>query len=156
MLKVVLDNASYSNKRIVLNDNFPLKKTVNERGVFAYPGHHDFNISKPNIVIRIPKDEQYTQDEYLQIIKENDRQELINQWTQKAMSIIEEHRSIDLKEFMEQIMNSEADQTLAYQIAGEIEQEISANENMHINSEKELVNIKNTDLFLWKTTLTKI
>lgn len=156
MLKIVLDNASYSNKGIVLNDNFPLKKTVNERGVFAYPGHHDFNISKPNIVIRIPKDEQYTQDEYLQIIKENDRQELINQWTQKAMSIIEEHRSIDLKEFMEQIMNSEADQTLAYQIAGEIEQEVSANENMHINAEKELVNIKNTDLFLWKTTLTKI
>lgn len=156
MLKVVLDNASYSNKGIALNDNFPIKKTVNERGVFVYPGHHDFNTSKPNIVIRIPKDEQYTQDEYLQIIKENDRQELINQWTQKAMSIIEEHRSIDLKEFMEQIMNSEADQTLAYQIAGEIEQEVSANENMHINAEKELVNIKNTDLFLWKTTLTKI
>ncbi len=156
ILKVVLDNASYSNKGILLNDNFPLKKIVNERGVFAYPGHHDFNISKPNIVIRIPKDEQYTQNEYLQITKENDRQELINQWIQKARSIIEEHRFIDLKEFMEQIMNSEADQTLAYQIAGEIEQEISANENMHINAEKELVNIKNTDLFLWKTTLTKI
>ncbi|MDL2212744.1 hypothetical protein LJC72_02905 [Bacteroides sp. OttesenSCG-928-D19] len=57
---------------------------------------------------------------------------------------------------MEEIMNSEADQNLAYQIAGEIEQEISANENMHINAEKELVNIKDTDLFLWKTTLTKI
>jgi hypothetical protein len=129
---------------------------VNKRGVFLYPGHHDFNISKPNIVIRTPKDEQYIQDEYLQIAKENDRQELINQWIQKAKSIIEEHRSIDLKEFMEEIMNSESDQNLAYQIAGEIEQEISANENMHINAEKKLVNIKDTDLFLWKTTLTKI
>ena len=156
MLKVVLDNALYSNKGIILNDNFPLKKMVNERGVFVYPGHHDFNISKPNIVIRIPKDEQYIQDEYLQITKENDRQEIINQWIQKAKLIIEEHRSINLKEFMEEIMNSEADQNLAYQIAGEIEQEISANENMHINAEKELVNIKDTDLFLWKTTLTKI
>lgn len=156
MLKVVLDNASYSNKGIILNDNFPLKKMVNERGVFVYPGHHDFNISKPNIIIRIPKDEQYIQGEYLQITKENDRQEIINQWIQKAKLIIEEHWSINLKEFMEEIMNSEADQNLAYQIAGEIEQEISANENMHINAEKELVNIKDTDLCLWKTTLTKI
>ncbi|MDL2212743.1 hypothetical protein LJC72_02910 [Bacteroides sp. OttesenSCG-928-D19] len=97
MLKVLLDNASYSNKGIILNDNFPLKKMVNERGVFVYPGHHDFNMSKPNIVIRIPKDDQYIQGEYLQIIKENDRQEIINQWIQKAKLIIEEHRSINLK-----------------------------------------------------------
>lgn len=156
LLKVTFDNASYSNKGTILNDNFPLKRIVNERGVFVYPGHHDFNISKPNVVIRVPKDEQYTQDEYLQITKENDRQELINQWIQKAKSIIEEHQSVDLKEFMEEIMSSEADQTLAYQIAGEIEQGISANENIQINVKKELVNITNTDLFLWKTTLTKI
>jgi len=52
-------------------------------------------------------------------------------------------------------MIEEKDFSIAYQVAGELENETSANENALIYFEKELVNIKDTDLLIWKTKIMK-
>lgn len=155
LLKITLDNASYSSTGIFFNQNYPLKDIIYENTVFRYPGHYDFNVSQPNIVVRIPSDEKYRDEEYLKITLENKRQEIINEWVQKAGKIIDEYGSIDLKDLIENIMMEEKDFSIAYQVIGEMENEISANENILIHFEKELVNIKDTDLSIWKTKIMK-
>jgi hypothetical protein len=155
LLKLTLDNASYLNTEIHFEQNYPLKDVVYENSVFRYPGHYNFNITQPNIVIRIPTDEKYRDEEYLKIDQENKRQETVNEWVQRAGKIIDDHGSIDLKDLMEDIMLKEKDFSIAYQVIGELENETSASENTLICFEKELVNIKYTDLSLWKSKIMK-
>jgi len=155
LLKITLDNASYLSTGIIFNQNYPLKDIIHENTVFRYPGHYDFNITQPNKVVRIPSDEKYRDEEYLKITQENKRQEIINEWVQKVGKIIDKYGSIDLKDLIENIMMEVKDFSIAYQVIGELENEISANENILIHFEKELVNIKDTDLSIWKTKIMK-
>ena len=155
LLKITLDNASYLNTEIHFKQSYPLKNIIYENSIFRYPGHYDFNITQPNKVIRIPNDEKYRDEEYLKIIQENKRQATINEWVQKAGKIIDEYGSLDLRDLMENITMEEKDFSIAYQVTGELENEISVNENILIHFEKELVNIKSTDLSIWKTKIMK-
>lgn len=149
-----LESSSYTENGIELWANFPLKSLVHERTRILYPGHHEFDVKRPNIIISILEDENYKRQEKQKIEKEINRQQIINKWVDKAKEILEKNLQISVDELMNTVCQ-EDDLSIAYQVASQMLAFAAENRDAIINVEHKIISLKHQNMSLWKTKIMK-
>ncbi|WP_341837914.1 hypothetical protein WJU16_08605 [Chitinophaga pollutisoli] len=120
-----------------------------------YPRYYEFELPKPNIIVNIEADETYEHNEKQKIAKEINRQQIINQWFDKAKDILEGKGQLSLDELMNSIVEEEKDLSVAYQVASRMTAYTSEHSNVFIAVEQKIIYLSQQDLSLWKTKITK-
>ncbi|MDP2160941.1 MAG: hypothetical protein Q8K02_10690, partial [Flavobacterium sp.] len=153
--RTVLESSAYTTEGIRFSNNFPLKQLVNEPIRMLYPKYYEFEPPKPNIIVTIKVDEAYERNEKKKIAKEINRQQIINQWVDKAKDILESKGQLSLEELMNSIVDEEKDLSIAYQVASGMTAYTSENNNVFIDVEKKIISLSQQNLSLWKTKIMK-
>lgn len=153
--RTVLESSAYTTEGIRFSNNFPLKQLVNEPIRMLYPKYYEFEPSKPNIIVTIKVDEAYERNEKKKIAKEINRQQIINQWVDKAKDILESKGQLSLEELMNSIVEEENDLSIAYQVASGMTAYTSENNNVFIDVEQKIISLSQQNLSLWKTKIMK-
>jgi len=153
--RTILESSQYTAEGIRFSNNFPLKQVIYEPVRMLYPRYYEFELPKPNIIVNIEADETYEYNEKQKIAKEINRQQIINQWVDKAKDILEGKRQLSLDELMNSIVEEEKDLSIAYQVASRMTAYTSENNNVFIAVEQKLISLSQQDLSLWKTEITK-
>jgi hypothetical protein len=150
-----LESSEYINEGIRFTNKFPLKQVVYEQARILYPRYFEFEPAKPNIIVNTEIDETYERNEKFKIAKEINRQQIINQWVDKAKNILENKRQLRVNELMNIILDEEKDLSIAYQVASEILAYTSENSNVFIDVEQKLISLAQQKLSLWKMKILK-
>jgi hypothetical protein len=153
LLGFLLQASSYSEDGIVFRNDFPLKPLVYEQEKMLYLRHYEFANKKPNAVIVVPPDEDYEQEERYKIEKEINRQQIINDWVNKAKEQLTVKKQILLDELMNTILKEEQDLSIAYGVASEMIAFVSEVPNIQIDITQELTKLQQNDFALWKTKI---
>lgn len=153
--RTVLESSAYTTEGIRFSNNFPLKQLVNEPIRMLYPKYYEFEPPKPNIIVTIKVDEAYERNEKKKIAKEINRQQIINQWVDKAKDILESKGQLSLEELMNSIVDEEKDLSIAYQVASGMTAYTSENNNVFIDVEQKIISLSQQNLSLWKTKIMK-
>lgn len=153
--RTVLESCQYTTEGVKFSNNFPLKQLIYEPVRMLYPRYYEFEPPKPNIILNVEVDETYERNEKQKIIKEINRQQIINQWVDKAKDILENKSQLDIDEFMNSIMDEEKDLSIAYQVASRMTAYTSENNDIFIDVEQKIISISQQNLFLWKTKIMK-
>jgi chaperonin cofactor prefoldin len=151
----LLESSEYINEGIRFTNKFPLKQVVYEQARILYPRYFEFEPAKPNIIVNTEIDETYERNEKFKIAKEINRQQIINQWVDKAKNILENKRQLRVNELMNIILDEEKDLSIAYQVASEILAYTSENSNVFIDVEQKLISLAQQKLSLWKMKILK-
>ncbi len=153
--RLILENASYTEKGVLLNENFPLKKLINENHSLLFPKYSEFGDPEPNLLITIQPDEDYEREEKQKIDHEIARQELINSWVQKSKSLLADQGQLSINELMENVLQKESDLSIAYQVVSQVIAYVSENKDVNVDIECKLLSVQNQNLALWKTKILK-
>ncbi|MBL1220241.1 hypothetical protein JET18_05290 [Chryseobacterium sp. L7] len=153
--RTILESSEYTTNGIKFSNNFPLKQLVYEPVRMLYPVYYEFEPPKPNIVINVEVDEIYERDEKEKIAKDINRQQVINQWVDKAKDILESQKSLLVSELMTRIIEEEKDLSIAYQVASRITAYASENIHILIDVEQKIITLSQQNLSLWKTRIMK-
>ncbi|KGE13708.1 hypothetical protein [Sphingobacterium deserti] len=153
--RTVLESSQYTADGVRFNSNFPLKELVYEPVRMLYPRYYEFESPKPNIIVNVEVDETYERNEKQKIVKEINRQQLINQWVDKAKDILESKRQLSIDELMNSIVDEEKDLSIAYQVASRITAYTSENNDVFIDVEQKIISLSQQNLSLWKTKIMK-
>ncbi len=153
--RTVLESSEYTADGIRFSNNFPLKQLVYEPVRMLYPRHYEFEPPKPNIIVNVEVDETYEQEEKQKIAKEINRQQVINQWVDKAKDILENKGQLSVDELMNSIVDEEKDLSIAYQVASRITAYTSENDEVFIDVEQKVISLTQQTLSLWKTKIMK-
>jgi len=153
--RLILENASYSEKGVLLNENFPLKKLINENPSFLFPKYSEFGDPEPNLLIVIQPDEDYEREEKQKIDHEIARQELINSWVQKSKSLLVDKGQLSINELMENVIQEESDLSIAYQVVSQVIAYASENKDVLVDIERKILSVSNQNIALWKTKILK-
>lgn len=153
--RTILESSQYTAEGIRFSNNFPLKQVVYEPVRMVYPKHYEFEPPKPNIIVNIEVDETYERNEKQKIAKEINRQQIINQWVDKAKDILESKGQLSVDELMNSIVDEEKDLSIAYQVASRMTAYTSENSNVLIDVEQKIISLSQQNLSLWKTKIMK-
>lgn len=153
--QTVLESSQYTAEGVKFSNNFPLKQLVYEPVRMLYPRYFEFEQPKHNLIINIEVDETYECNEKKKIAKEINRQQIINQWVDKAKDILENKGQLSIDELMNCIMDDEKDLSIAYQVASRMIAYTSENSNVLIDIEQKIISLSQQNLFLWKTKIIK-
>lgn len=153
--RTVLESCQYTTEGVKFSNNFPLKQLIYEPVRMLYPRYYEFEPPKPNIILNVEVDETYEFNEKQKIIKEINRQQIINQWVDKAKDILENKSQLYIDELMNSIMDEEKDLSIAYQVASRMTAYTSENNDIFIDVEQKIISISQQNLFLWKTKIMK-
>lgn len=153
--RVVLEISQYTSDGVKFRSHFPLKQLVYEPVRMLHPRYYEFEPPKPNIIVNVKVDETYELTENQKIAKEINRQQIINQWVGKAKDILESKGQLAVDELMNNIIEEEKDQTIAYQVASRMTAYTSENSNVLIDVKKEIISLSQQNLSLWKTKILK-
>lgn len=153
--RTILESSQYTAEGIRFSNNFPLKQVVYEPVRMLYPKYYEFEPPKPNIIVNIKVDETYERNEKQKIAKEINRQQIINQWFDKAKNILESKGQLSLDELMNSIVEEEKDLSIAYQVASRMTAYTSEKDNVFIDVEQKIVSLSQQNLSLWKTKIMK-
>lgn len=153
LLGIVLDSAAYDDDGAIFRNNFPLKSIVTETIRLFYPGEYDFGNTAINRVVQVTVDNEYGQQERLEIEGKIKRQQSINEWVEAGLTLLNNNGVLNMKDLMEAIMEAGMDLSIAYEVAVSITTYASENKNVDINIERQVIMLKNTKLLLWKTVL---
>ncbi|MCZ4245141.1 hypothetical protein [Pedobacter punctiformis] len=153
--RTILESSQYTAEGIRFSNNFPLKQVVYEPVRMLYPRYYEFELPKPNIIVNIEADETYERNEKQKIAKEINRQQIINQWVDKAKDILEGKGLLSVDELMNSIVDEEKDLSIAYQVASRMTAYTSENSNVFIDVEQKIISLSQQDLSLWKTRIMK-
>lgn len=153
--RTVLESSQYTAEGVKFSNNFPLKQLVYEPVRMLYPKYFEFEQPKHNLIINIEVDEIYECNEKKKIAKEINRQQIINQWVDKAKDILENKGQLSIDELMNCIMDDEKDLSIAYQVASRMIAYTSENSNVLIDIEQKIISLSQQNLFLWKTKIIK-
>jgi hypothetical protein len=91
----------------------------------------------------------------LKIAKEINRQQIINQWVDKAQKILERKGQLSVDELMNRIVDEEKDLSVAYQVASRMIAYTSENSNVFIDIEQKIISLSQQNLSLWKMKIMK-
>jgi hypothetical protein len=153
--RTILESSQYTTEGIRFSNNFPLKQVVYDPVRMLYPRYYEFKLPKPNIIVNIETDETYERNEKQKIAKEINRQQIINQWVDKAKDILEGKGLLSVDELMNSIVDEERDLSIAYQVASRMTAYTSENSNVFIYVEQKIISLSQQDLSLWKTKIMK-
>jgi len=153
LLGFILQTASYSEDAVVFKHDFPLKPLVYEQEKMLYLRHYEFASKKPNTVIVTPPDEEYELVERNKIAKEINRQQIINEWVNKAKEQLVEQKQLLLEELMNTIWEKEQDLSISYGVASEMIAFVSEVPHIQIDIVQQLTTLQQNDLALWKTKI---
>lgn len=153
--RLILENASYAERGVLLNENFPLKKLIDESPSLFFPKYYEFGDPEPNLLITIQPDEDYEREEKHKIDHEIARQELINSLVQKSKSLLAEQGQLTINELMENVIQEESDLSIAYQVVSQVIAYASESKDVKVDIERKLLSIKNQNIALWKTKILK-
>ncbi|WP_344827082.1 hypothetical protein [Rurimicrobium arvi] len=153
--RTLLESSQYTTEGVRFSNNFPLKQVVYEPIRILYPKHYEFEPPKPNIIVNIEVDETYERNEKQKIAKEINRQQIINQWVDKAKDILESKGQLSVDELMNSIVDEEKDLSMAYQVASRMTAYTSENSNVLIDVEQKIISLSQQNLSLWKTKIMK-
>lgn len=153
--RTILESSYYTAEGIRFSNNFPLKQVVYEPVRMLFPRYYEFELPKPNIIVNIEADEAYERNEKQKIAKEINRQQIINQWVDKAKDILEGNGLLSVDELMNSIMGEEKDLSIAYQVASRMTAYTSEHNNVFIDVEQKIITLSQQDLSLWKTKIMK-
>lgn len=153
--RTVLESSRYTSEGARFNNNFPLKQVIYEPVRMLYPKYYEFEPPKPNVVVNVEVDEAYERIEKQKIEKEIDRQQIINQWVDKAKDILENKDQLSIDELMNRIIDEEKDLSIAYQVASRMIAYTSENNNVFIDVEQKIISLSQQNLSLWKTKIMK-
>jgi vacuolar-type H+-ATPase subunit E/Vma4 len=153
--RTALESSQYTAEGVRFSNNFPLKQLVYEPVRMLYPRYYEFEQPKPNVIVNVEVDETYERDEKQKIAKEINRQQIINQWVDKAKDILESKRLLSIDELMNNIVDEEKDLSIAYQVASRMTAYTSEKDDVFINVEQKLLSLPQQNLFLWKTKMMK-
>ena len=156
LLSIALKSAELRENNIYFTNGFPQKEIVCEDPDFLYPGLYDFAMPQHNDVIHIPRDAEYEEQEKQAILKDIRRQQVINEWVIKAKRrlALQEHVQIGL--LLEEIMIQEKDFAVAHQVAVELTQFVSEENNYQLNIEQQPEYLTHSNVVVWKMELQKI
>ena len=153
--RTILESSQYTTEGIRFGNNFPLKQVVYEPVRMLYPRYYEFELPKPNIIVNIEADETYEHNEKQKIAKEINRQQIINQWVDKAKDILESKGQLSVDELMNSIMDEEKDLSIAYQVASRMTAYTSEHSDVFIDVEQKIISLSQQDLSLWKMKIMK-
>lgn len=153
--RTVLEISEYTTDGIRFRNNFPLKQLVYEPVRMFYARYYEFEQPQPNYIVSIEADERYERIEKDKIEKEISRQQIINQWIEKAKNMLEERGQLAVDELMNMVLDSEKDLSVAYQIASRMIAYISENNEASIDIEQKIISLPQQNLSLWKTKIMK-
>lgn len=153
--RTVLESSQYTPDGVSFSSNFPLKQVVYEPIRMLYPRYYEFEPPKLNVIVNIEVDETYERNEKQKIAKEINRQQIINQWVDKAKDILENKGQLSIDELMNSIVDKEKDLSIAYQVASRMIAYTSENSNVLIYVEQKIISLSQQNLFLWKTKIMK-
>lgn len=153
--RTVLESSQYTPEGVRFGNNFPLKQVVYEPVRMLYPRYYEFEPPKPNVIVNIEVDETYERNEKQKIAKEINRQQIINQWVDKAKDILESKGQLAVDELMNSIVDEERDLSIAYQVASRMTAYTSENSNVLIDVKQEIISLSQQNLSLWKTKIMK-
>lgn len=153
--RLILENASYAERGVLLNENFPLKKLIDESPSLFFPKYYEFGDPEPNLLITIQPDEDYEREEKQKIDHEIARQELINSLVQKSKSLLAEQGQLSINELMENVIQEESDLSIAYQVVSQVIAYASESKDVNVDVERKLLSIENQNIALWKTKIMK-
>jgi len=153
LLGVALNNAVYHEDGAAFTNNLPLKSIVTETIRLFYPEEYDFGSVTLNRVVQIPADDEYGRQEREEIESKIKRQQNINEWLEAGKGLLKNQGTLNVKEFMETIMDSGIDMSVAYEVAISLTTFASEDNDIDIEIERQIVILKNTKLLLWKTVL---
>lgn len=153
--RTILESSTYTIEGIRFSNNFPLKQLVYEPIQILYPKYYEFEPPKPNIIVNIKVDEAYERNQKQKIAEEINRQQVINQWVDKAKDILESKGQLALEELMNSIVDEEKDLSIAYQVASGMTAFASENNNVFIEVEQKIISLSQQNLSLWKTIIMK-
>lgn len=152
--RLILENASYAERGVLLNENFPLKKLIDESPSLFFPKYYEFGGPEPNLLITIQPDKDYEREEKQKIDYEITRQELINSLVQKSKSLLAEKGQLSINELMENVQE-ESDLSIAYQVVSQVIAYASESEDVNVDIERKLLVVQNQNIALWKTKILK-
>jgi len=153
--RTVLESSQYTADGVMSNNNFPLKQLVYEPVRMLYPRYYEFELPKPNIIVNVEVDETYERNEKQKIVKEINRQQIINQWVDKAKDILENKGQLSIDELMNSIVDEEKDLSIAYQVASRMTAYTSESNDVFIDVEQKIISLSQHNLSLWKTKIMK-
>ncbi|WP_294309397.1 hypothetical protein [uncultured Chryseobacterium sp.] len=153
--RTVLESSQYTIEGVKFSNNFPLKQLVYEPVRMLYPRYYEFELPKPNIIVNAEVDETYERNEKQKILKEINRQQIINQWVDKAKDILENNGQLSIDELMNSIVDEEKDLSIAYQVASRMTAYTSESNDVFIDVEQKIISLSQHNLSLWKTKIMK-
>lgn len=153
--RTVLESSQYTAEGVKFSNNFPLKQLVYEPVRMLYPRYYEFELPKPNIIVNVEVDETYERNEKQKIVKEINRQQIINQWVDKAKDILEDKGQLSIDELMNSIIDEEKDLSIAYQVASRMTAYTSESNDVFIDVEQKIISLSQHNLSLWKTKIMK-
>lgn len=153
--RIVLESSQYTSEGVKFSNNFPLKQLVHEPVRILYPRYYEFEPPKPNIIMNVEVDETYERSEKQKIAKEINRQQIINQWVNKAKDILENNGQLSIAELMNSIVDEEKDLSIAYQVASRMTAYTSESNEVFIDVEQKIISLSQQNLSLWKTKIMK-
>lgn len=153
LLGAVLGSAAYHDDGAVFTNNFPFKSIVSETIRLFFPEEYDFGNIAVNRLIQVTADNEYGQQERMEIESNIKRQQSINEWVEKGMGLLKSTGVLNVKELMETIIESGIDLYIAYEVAISLTTYASENNDIDINIEQQIATLKHTKLLLWKTVL---
>ena len=151
----MLEISEYTSDGVRFRNNFPLKQFVYEPLRMFYARYYEFEQPQPNYIVSIEADERYERIEKDKIEKEIGRQQIINQWVQKAKNILEERGQLAVDELMNMVLDTEKDLSVAYQVASRMIAYVSENNKASIDIEQKIISLPQQNLSLWKTKIMK-
>jgi len=153
--RTVLESSQYTTEGVKFNNNFPLKQLVYEPVKMMYPRYFEFEQPQPNIIVNVEVDGIYEHTQKQKIVKEINRQQIINQWVDKAKDVLESKRKLSIDELMNSIMDEEKDLSIAYQVASRMTAYTSENNDVSIDVEQKIISLSQHKISLWKTKIMK-
>lgn len=153
--RTVLESSEYTSEGVSFSNSFPLKQLVYEPIRMMYPRYFEFEQPKPNIIVNIEVDETYEHNEKQKIAKEINRQQIINQWVDKAKDILESKGQLSIDELMNSIVDEEQDLSIAYQVASRMTAYTSEDNDVFIDVEQKIISLTKENLSLWKMKIMK-
>jgi hypothetical protein len=153
--RIVLESSMYTAEAVSFINKFPLKHLVYEPIRMLYPKYYEFEKEKPNLIVNVEPDETYELHEKQKITKEINRQQIINQWFDKALGILENKRQLSIDELMNSILKEENDLSIAYQVASRMTAHTSEDNDVFIDVEQKIISLSQQNISLWKTKITK-
>lgn len=117
LFHLYIEQESAKRLRSTKSAPLPLKSLIYEKVQLVYPVHYDFGVTRNVTIKTIQPDLNYELSQKKEIEREILRQEIINRWVEKGKANLSVSASLDITNFMKQILEEQDDFFIAQSVA---------------------------------------